>query len=374
MSKNKDLINLLKNIKHNSFSKIDMKYNEIFKEFNVDTLIEHNNFSNQVRKKWSNNDFGGSSKPQIKTTNDKLNKIINSNKNASKIQDIFFKTFDKEPLFKKIIKKDNEKIKTNNNNNIALKIKNLIENRKKFNVSTTFLKRRYEENNRQPPICLYTPKYSYIYKRIPGFNFHKEKTTSRKKINIDNNYKINISLKNNNYDENDYNIRSKIYDSKLLKKVNSSLTPLHISKKRVHLSLIDDNSNKEKKESEENKDYVMLNKHQNNFFLSQQCSSPLNNEAEKKIQFDYSPKIMKKKVFVPNFDKMMPRFLDKSRNAGISSNIDYNPNYNAIFTGVLNNKPVDLERRRKYYNLKKIISIFNPTSEYLLFPELNKKE
>ena len=37
-------------------------------------------------------------------------------------------------------------------------------------------------------------------------------------------------------------------------------------------------------------------------------------------------------------------------------------------------KPVNLERRRKYYNLKKIISIFNPTSEYLLFPELNKKE
>ena len=195
MSKNKEIVALLRNIKYESVSKIDMKYNEIFKEYNIDTLLDQDNFANQVRKKWLNEDEFNSNY-KIRTTNDKLKQIISTNKNAAKIQDIFFKTFDKEPIFKKIIKKENEKNKNKlglNSSGISAKIKNIMENRKKFNISNTFLKKRQEENNRSPPLCSYTPKYSYIYKHIPGFNFNHEKTVSKKKIviNSDTNYKLN---------------------------------------------------------------------------------------------------------------------------------------------------------------------------------------
>lgn len=372
MSRNNDLINLLRNIKHTSVSKIDMKYNKIFKDYNIDTLVEHNKFANKVRKKWKNDyEFDSTFKSKIRTTNDKLNQIINTNRNAAKIQELFFKTFDKEPIFKKILKKDYEKAKTNNN--IASKIQNIIENRKKFNISNTFLKRRYEENNRQPPVCLYSPKYTYIYKHMPGFNFHREKTISRKKIILDINDKNQISKENNNnMNQNDYKIKKLINNSKSYNKIHN-LTPLNISKKKVNLSIIDDNSKEIIKEFEENKDFTHINTNQKNFFLSQQYS-PLKKEIEKKTPQYYSPKYINKNILVPDFDKMLPRFLEKTKKPGYLSNADYSPNYNAIFSGVLNNKPVDLKRRRKYYNLKKIITIYNPRAEYLLFPQLNIKE
>ena len=153
-------------------------------------------------------------------------------------------------------------------------------------------------------------------------------------------------------------------------------TPHQISKKRVQLALIDNNKkekNKESEENKENKNNTSLNKHLKNFFISQQ-GTPLNKEIEKKMRVNGSLKNIKKKICAPNFDKMLPRFLDKTKKFRYLSNADYTPNYNAIFSGVLDNKPVDLVRRKKYYNLKKIISIFNPTSEFLLFPELNSKE
>ena len=380
MSKNKDLVNLLRNIKYTSVSKIDMKYNKIFKEYNIENIIEHNNFANQVRKKWSNNNESNT-KMKIITTNDKLKQIINTNKNASKIQELFFKTFDKEPIFKKINKKDKTKDKLNSKE-ISSKIKNIIENRKKFNISNTFLKRRKEENNRSPPICLYTPKYNYIYKHTPGFNF--EKVISRKKdiqknneLNLLSSDIINISkdTNNNNSSINEFNSKKKyIINSKSNKNIKTSLSPIHLSHKRSHISLLSDfNKNKRKKENEENKNHINFNKNQNNFFLSQQIY-PMNDENENKLQDDYTPKLIEKNVLVPNFDKMLPRFTEKTKKANQLLNIDYSPNYNAIYCNVLNNNPIDYKKRKKYYKFKKIITIYNPTSEYLLFPELNLKE
>ena len=374
MSKNKDLVNLLRNIKYTSVSKIDMKYNKIFKEYNIENIIEHNKFANQVRKKCSNND--DNIKMKIITTNHKLKQIINTNKNASKIQELFFKTFDKRPIFKKINKKDKDKLISKD---ISSKIKNIIENRKKFNISNTFLKRRQEENNRSPPICLYTPKYSYIYKHTPGFNF--EKTISRKKDTAKNNELlssdiINISKDtNNNSSINEFNSKKKyIINSKSSNKIiKTSLSPIHLSNRRSHISLLSDGNNERKKENEENKNQNNFNKNQNNFFLSQQFY-PINGENENKMQDDYSPKLIEKNVFVPNFDKMLPRFIEKAKKRNQLSNIDYSPNYNVIFCNVLNNNPIDYKKRKKYYKFKKIITIYNPTSEYLLFPELNLKE
>ena len=357
MSNNQDLINLLKKIKYTSISNQDMKYNKVFKDCSIDSLIERNNFANDVRKKWDDSECNNVYS-KVRTTNDKLKQIINSNKNASKIQDIFFKTFDKEPLFKKIIKKENDKSKKKiSPNNISEKIKIMMENRKKFNVSNTFLKRRKEENTRCPPICLYSPKYNYIYKHVPGFNFHNDKKSKKKKIIIQNKENLNKSQESNNINKN----KSISFLTNI-----SSHTPLHISNNKSHISF--KNKNFKNKETEESKN-ISFNKQ---FFISQQCS-PISTEKESKIKFDYSPKYIVKNSFVPNFDKMMPRF-EKPKKSKYLSNADYSPNYNAIFSGVLNNKPIDFEKRKKHYHLKKIITIYNPTSEYLLFPQLNPKE
>lgn len=376
MSKNKDLIKLLSNIKYKSFSKIDKKYNKIFKEYNIDNLIYHNNFAEEVRKKWSNNYNTPTSGSKIRTTNEKLKQIINSNKNASKIQDIFFKTFDKEPLYKKIIKKENSNEKLinikYNSNSLSTKINKIIENRKKFNISNTFLKRRHEENNRQPPICLYNPKYNYIYKHVPGFNFQNEKSLSRKKnINLDQIEKSNLTkeFNNTNVERNTNKINNNIINSKSV----NSLTPIHISNNKSYISFIGLNNKDKNKEIEENKNITSNKKSSYNFFLSQQ-GAPSSRELHNKIKLDYSPKMIEKNVLVPNFDKMIPRFGEKSKKYTNLTNLDYSPNYDAIFSHVLNNNPIDYERRRKFYYLKKIISTYNPTSEYLLFPELNIKE
>ena len=381
MSKN-EIVTLLRQIKYESVSKADIKFNKIFKEYNIDSLLDQDKFANQVRKKWLYEE-DDNSKYKIKTTNDKLKQIIKTNKNAAKIQDIFFKTFDKEPIFKKIINKENEKdknINKVNSNKISEKIKHLTENRKKVNITNTFLKKRQELKNRSPPLCLYTPKYSYIYKHVPGFNFHNERTTSKKKIllNSNDNYKLNQikdSKNNSVLSENIKSKNNKLINSKSYKIIKNSLTPLNISSKRGHISFVneDNNNNEGNNLYEEKKNYLPFNKNQNNFFLSQQCS-PVNSEIENKIQFDYSPKLIEKNKLVPNFDKMMPRFLDKPKVSKKLSNADYSPNYNAIFSGVLNNNPIDYEKRKKYYNLKKIITIHNPTSEYLLFPQLNNKD
>ena len=68
---------------------------------------------------------------------------------------------------------------------------------------------------------------------------------------------------------------------------------------------------------------------------------------------------------------MSQRFNDKKTNKGHISNADYTPNYNAVFLNVVDNKPIDYEKRKKHYYLKKIITNYNPNTEYALFPELN---
>ena len=54
MSNNKDFIKFLKNIQYSSVSNINLKYNKVFKEFSVDTLIERNRFENTMQKKMDN--------------------------------------------------------------------------------------------------------------------------------------------------------------------------------------------------------------------------------------------------------------------------------------------------------------------------------
>ena len=318
------------------------------------------NWWEKIRKKWLNDsDNNRQAKGLIISTNDKLNQIINSNRNSSKIQDQFFKTFDKEPLFKKIIKKDNEdEIFEKNNssfNDISSKIKNIIDKRKKFYINDIFLKRRHEENNKQPPLCLYNPNYNYLYKHIPGFKI--EKSTSRENIS-DKRYNLeNININN----KKKYNLqKDKIKINSSLNLVNKCLTPNNSSNKKTvnktFITYIDVKNQENPKENElkQDKKNISLNKFHNNISLSQ-IGSPINNESKNKISFSYNPKFIEKNVLVPNFDKMMPRFL-KPKKSGTYINLDYSPNYNAIFPSVLDNKPIDFKRRRKYYNLKKIIA------------------
>ena len=385
MSRNTNLIRLLKTIKHTSISKEDMKYNTIFKDNSIDSMINYNEFANEVRKKWmSESDNNFKAKSKYLSTNDKLKQIINTNRNAYKIKEMFFKTFNKEPLFKYIKKNNNIKeLMAKNNKSLSPKIKNIIEKKKKFKVNNSFLKKRHEENNRQPPLCLYTPKYNYIYKHSPVFYFHNDKTTSRKNIilkknKVENNYINNIhnetKKENENCFEYDNNLKkNKFTNSKSLNIINHSLTPIYLSKIKSYISYNNTNQKIENiKTNKYKKKLISLKKqHNNNQNKNYILKEKLKNKN--KLKFNYSTKVSKKNILVPNFDKMIPRDLTKSGKTFISNEI-YFPNYDAIFSGVLNNKPIDYEYRKKSSNLKKIICIYNPTSEYQLFPELNNQK
>ena len=136
MSNNKDFIKFLKNIQYSSVSNINLKYNKVFKEFSVDTLIERNRFENTMQKKWIIEEEN-KTKSKFITTNDKLKQIINSHKNIYEIQQQFFKTFDKEPLFKKLINKEHAKEKLlkkslkAKSNKIGEKMKNFLKMKEK---------------------------------------------------------------------------------------------------------------------------------------------------------------------------------------------------------------------------------------------------
>ena len=162
MSNNKDFIKFLKNIQYSSVSNINLKYNKVFKEFSVDTLIERNRFENTMQKKWIIEEEN-KTKSKFITTNDKLKQIINSHKNIYEIQQQFFKTFDKEPLFKKLINKEHAKEKLlkkslkAKSNKIGEKMRNFLkmkEKEKEREKTDSFYKRRWEENNRKPPLGL----------------------------------------------------------------------------------------------------------------------------------------------------------------------------------------------------------------------------
>ena len=373
MATNKAFLKFLKDIQYSSVSNINLKYNKVFKEYSIDTLIERNKFENSLQKKWLIEEEN-KTKAKFITTNDKLKQIINAHKNIYKIQEAFFKTFDKEPLFKKLINKENKKekppkkslrIKTNKSEekmNSLMKIKD--KNREK---NIEFYKRRWEENNRKPPLGLYNPRYNYIDKHIPGFNFYNDPSISKKSKSFQKiQEKKDTSVKNSSRNV-----------STITTSLNHSLTPLDKTKNISEFSSSIDINREKNRMNKYKLKLLALNKNQENIFLSQiNIASPdksniENNEKEKVIQFNYTPKIVEKNIPVPIFSKMSQRFNDKKSNKGHISNADYTPNYNAVFLNVVDNKPIDYEKRKKHYYLKKIITNYNPNTEYALFPELN---
>ena len=372
MSSNKDFLKFLKDIQYSSVSNINLKYNKVFKEFSIDTLVERSKFKNLIQKKWLVEEEN-KTKSKFITTNDKLKQIINAHKNIYQIQESFFKTFDKEPLFKRLINKENKTEKlskktfvSKSNVNINQKKKNK-DNEKEKEKADEFYKRRNEENNRKPPLGLYNPRYSYIEKHIPSFKFHHESSNSHKTISFQNN-------QDNKPKENSEKKQSK--NNSQIKALNHSLTPINKTKKLTDIFPFID-SNKEKSRMERYKYKLLsLDKNQENIFLSQlnylsQNKTNLeNNDKEKTLKFNYTPKIIEKNIPVPIFNKMSDRF-NKDEKKGKIANSDYSPNYNAIFSNVLDNKPIDYEKRKKYYYLKKIITNYNQNVEYVLFPELN---
>ena len=78
-----------------------------------------------------------------------------------------------------------------------------------------------------------------------------------------------------------------------------------------------------------------------------------------------------KKIISTDFKKMLPRFPQK-KNLERITNFNYSPNYNSILTGIINFKPINILMKQKFNKLRKIITIYNPPKEYILFPELNK--
>ena len=376
MSNNKDFIKFLKNIQYSSVSNINLKYNKVFKEFSVDTLIERNRFENTMQKKWIIEEEN-KTKSKFITTNDKLKQIINSHKNIYEIQQQFFKTFDKEPLFKKLINKEHAKEKLlkkslkAKSNKIDEKMRNILkmkEKEKEREKTDSFYKRRWEENNRKPPLGLYNPRYNYIEKHIPSFNFFNEPSVSKKPIIFK---KITENKKESpkNKSRNNISVNS----------LNYSLTPISKIKNRSDNSSITLNVNKEHNRIKKYKEKLtpLNNKNQENVFLSQlnlpsQEKNDIDNN-EKIIPFYPTPKIIEKNILVPNFKRMSERFNYNMNNQGFKSNADYNPNYNAVFSNVVDFKPVDEEKKKKQIYLKKIITNYKQIAEYVLFPELNNK-
>ena len=372
MSSNKAFLKFLKDIQHSSVSNINLKYNKVFKEFSIDTLIERNNYKNSIKKKWIVEEEN-KTKSKFITTNDKLKQIINAHKNIYQIQEAFFKTFDKEPLFKKLINKENknEKIikkssktkfdKSSDKLNNLTKIKD-----KEREKNDEFFKRRREENSRKPPLGLYNPRYNYIEKHIPGFNFHNEPTISKKTISFQ---KI--------HDNKETSIKNKSRNVSTNNSLNHSLSPNYKSKNISDFSPSIDVNNEKNRINKYKLKLLSSNKNQGNIFLSQiniassDKSNVDNIEKENVLRFNYTPKLIEKNIPVPIFSKMSERFTNKIANKGHISNADYTPNYNAIFSNVVDNKPIDYVKRKKYYYLKKIITDYNPNKEYALFPELN---
>ena len=371
MSNRREFIKFLKENQYSSVSNINLKYNKVFKEFSLETLVERSKFVNSLQKKWIIEEEK-KAKSKFITTNDKLKQIINSHRNLYKIQETFFKTFDKEPLFKKLLNTKERLLKTKTNKsseklNSLMKIKQNLREK-----DDSFYKRKYEENNRKPPLGLYNPKYDCIQKHIPSVNFHIVPSSTKRTISYQNNQDNKKEIKKKKNSRN-----FKLINTTL----SNSLTPITKLKKNYIFSpSIDANREKEKMNKYKMKIFSLnTNKTNENLFLSQLnlVSSETNNNdnnenVEKIIPLDYNPKIVEKNIPVPIFSKMSQRFKYNIK-SNFNPNLDYTPNYNAIFSNVVDIKPIDYEKRRKYNYLKKIITNYNQNTDYELFPELNIK-
>ena len=207
---------------------------------------------------------------------------------------------------------------------------------------------------------------NYIEKHIPGFNFHNEPTISKKTISFQ---KI--------HDNKESSIKNKSRNVSTNNSLNHSLSPNYKSKNISDFSPSIDVNNEKNRINKYKLKLLSSNKNQGNIFLSQiniassDKANVDNIEKENVLRFNYTPKLIEKNIPVPIFSKMSERFTNKIANKGHISNADYTPNYNAIFSNVVDNKPIDYVKRKKYYYLKKIITDYNPNKEYALFPELN---
>ena len=370
MSYNREFINFLRNIEYPSVSNINLKYNKVFKEYSIEALVERDKFKNSIRKKWRIEE-DNKTKAKTITTSDKLKQIINSHKEIYEIQEAFFKAFDKEPLFKKLVnkpKKTNGKFIKNfisKSNRSEDKLNTLM--KIKTNISKkedSFYKRRLEENNRKPPLGLYNPRYNYIEKHIPSFNFHKEPSNSKKTISNQTLPEIEKEQPKSPINNSSTNSVNSIFQP---------LTPEIKMKNNFDFSLIDSNKSRNSKKNKYKFLSLNTNKNRDNVFISQlnlSSKEKTDNNKNEKIPFNYTPKIIEKNIPVPIFNKMSKRFKIFNK-SGINPNLDYSPNYNAIFSNAINFQPIDYEKKRKYNYLKKLITNYHPNTEYELFPPLN---
>lgn len=372
------LIQSLRKIKCNPYSQTGNKFNKVFRDNCIESLVNHCNYVNRMHKKWSREKNINLNKA---TTNEKLNQIINKNKQAMKFKEFLYKTFNQESLLTNILinksreisekRKNLEKSKNdqegNTSDGIVENIRNIINKREKFKVNKLFLTRKHEENNRHPPLCLYTPKYDVISKHSPCVNIEKQ---SKKNMEIDFNEIRKRKKYNNSF------LLTPIYEKKRRQSLLSSFS----SEKSNIISNLNQNKNEFKSrnygnliEENQNQNLIMNKK---NIFLSQQDNiknSKNDNKINKKFfeLLPLSPKLVEKKIPVPNFAKMLSRNKKiRSTQRGVSD-ASYSPNYNAIFLDVVDNKPIDYELRKKKYSLKKILGDYNPTKDYVLFPVLN---
>ena len=374
------LIQSLRKIKYNPYSQTGNKFNRIFKDNCIESFVNHCDYVQRMHKKWSRENDINSNKV---STNEKLNQLINKSKRAIRYKEFLYKTFNQESLLTNILinksrefsernkhlEKNKNDQEENNNEGVTQNIQKMINKRNKFQINKLFLTRKHEENNRNPPVCLYTPKYDYITKHSPCVNIEKQ---SKKNLEIDSN-----EIRKRKINDNSFSL-TPIYENK--KRRQTFLSSFSSENSKIILSLI---RNKSQIKSRNYEYYIEENEDRNvnliiknkDFFLSQQGNKEINkNNKINKNNFELSPlfpKLVEKKIPVPNFAKMLSRNKTmKSTQRGISD-ANYSPNYNAIFLDVVDNRPVDYELRKKKYNLKKILGDFNPTKDYILFPILN---
>ena len=406
-----------------SFSKADNNFIQLFKHKTKLTNINGDHkIKDLIIDKRNNLKTVETRKRYLDTTSAKLDKIISKlQKNNSYISQQFLEEsniqiendelrermkvlYKRRKTMENIKKKENDK-RQYQINSIKEAIEHMLYFSKKYAIDKEVIRINYEQNNKKPPICRYTPSLNYISRHIPvvHFGYHNKNnkyindnekssenikvklykslninntnnTLEEVKINTNNSIMSNIEEKKNN-EENDIknlklnnNNNKKESNVRILKKIT-----LNKSDKKEK-NLLDKIIKKESRKKNKNTPNNSINNNKTNLDKLITINNDININKQIKKNIIASHSIMNYNISVPHFNKMISRdknncLIEKNKNMA-----DYTPNYDAIYPS---NYKHDIHKndqlKKKKYKLRKILGSYNISEEYILLPILNKQ-
>ena len=434
-----------------SFSRADNNFIQLFKHKRKLAILNGDyKIKELIIGKKNNLKTVETRKKILDTTSAKLDQIISKlQKNNSYITQQFFEDsnlqlendelrermkilFKKRKKKEKLAKKEKEKEKFQINS-AKEAIEHMLYFSKKYAVDKEIIRINYEQNNKMPPVCRYTPSLNYIWKHIPvvHFGYNNNQNNNNYSDNAKNveNFKTKTFKNLNTMEENNNTHKSIKVSQNNESTINNNINSNNNSKEKNknNINIIEDNNNnsnnnKNKKINNMLNNYtkkgnkirilkkIILNKTNNSKQKdsnlldkiinqvskkqSQNRSSPnnniniykthldkfntLNNEPSihKTIKRNIQPShsIIKYNISVPLFNKMTSRkkniyLIEKNKNMA-----DYNPNYDAIFpSNYKHDTNINDKMKKKKYKLRKILGSYNINEQYMLLPVLNNK-